>query len=39
MVAVVVPVKVGTERILSEVEEVVDSGQTAGACSSAVGIR
>ena len=30
MVAVVVPVKVGTQRRLSEVEEAVDSEQTGG---------
>jgi hypothetical protein len=38
-VAVVVPVKVGTRRRLSEVEEVVDSEQRAAACSSAAGIK
>ena len=35
MVAAVVPVRAGIQRRLSEVEEAVDSEQTAGACSSA----
>ena len=39
MVAVVVPVKVGTQRRLLEVEEAVDLEQTAVACSSAEEIK
>ena len=39
MVAVVVPVKVGTRRRLSEVEEAVDSVQREAAYSSAAEIK